>query len=293
MKRHIGKILAGVALSSALAACATPPGVHRRTAQAVTQGVVIGTVTFDGKTEALRYVYVPVRPVANPDGDAIPNAPATRVVLTSRPLDGDALAAIAADHWNGDARIRGAVVDIASDSRWEAKFLSMAGFDGTYGITSSGGTATVTDGRVRGRIALSNQNERGIRELKVSFNAGVTSAERTTRESAALIGRWHIADWTQSNNGHRHTGDFDIERNEDGVVAQARIHTDGADYIAEEAFDVRFDGDAVHLFGVVDPEARWTADAMTLRFDGRKGELAGDAVDDGGAGGILRLVRSR
>ena len=56
---------------------------------------------------------------------------------------------------------------------------------------------------------------------------------------------------------------------------------------------IGFDGDAVHLFGVVDPEARWTADAMTLRFDERKGELAGDVVDDGGAGGSLRLVRAR
>lgn len=85
----------------------------------------------------------------------------------------------------------------------------------------------------------------------------------------------------------RHSGEIDA------VVANARIRAEGADYVADELFDVRIKGTTASLLGGVDPDARWTADSTTLRLDTAKGELAGMTVDDSGASGTVRFARAR
>jgi hypothetical protein len=275
-----GTIACAVSLL-ALTGCALPPArsSHDR---AASQGVVIGTVTIGARADSLAYVYVDAPAAVPAEAQSHDDSGRTRVVLTNKPLSAADLARLREATWPGNDRVRGVLIDIGADSKWETQFIEPSGLTGTYGFTSSGGKAGVADGRVRGRIAVSNQNEAGVRAMRVSFDAATGAGSALDADRArALAGRWRIAHWIGAK-GQVHSGDFEFARQQGKTVARARIATAGTSYVADELFEVDANGEAVQLFGVVDPDARWVADELTLTLDSTRNKLSGTVRDTGG-----------
>lgn len=269
-------ILVAIAFASllTLAGCASQSARTTQDAPAP-HGVAIGTVTLGDKAEPLTYVYVRA-PEAKHESDK------TRVVLTNKPLSAKDLAELQAGTWTGGDRIRGALVDFGADAEWDAQFIEPSGLTGRYGITSSGGKVGAADGRVWGRIAVSNQNESGMRSLRASFNAALDGESASDASSArALAGTWRIARWI-GDKGQVHSGDLVFTKTSGGIVARARIATAGTSYVADELFEVEPSATSVRLFGVVDPDAHWVADDIVLALDATGNQLSGRAKDVGG-----------
>lgn len=271
-------VLTGVLLTS----CTISPPSHDRGGDS--QGIVKGSLTVNGKAEELRYVYARQLPLE--EGTAAH----TRVVLSEGALTDEVFGQIASDHWGGGA-VGGVVVDIGTDSKWNARFMTAFGLQDTYGFTSSGGDVKVESGRARGRIALSNQSDTGIRAFRVSFNVPLEArqVDLTKNQQKQLMDRWRIDDWRGSK-GEKYVGEMEFVRRGKRLIANATIRYEKNEPITE-TFDVVTDGDRVKLFGIVDPDARWIADNLDLKLDGDV--LSGVGIDDQGNAASVRFRRDR
>ena len=277
-----------VLFGAMLAGCAsTPPRLQ--SADDELHGVVIGTYSIGGKSKQFEYVYAQAT-----SGDKAESAGTTRVVLAARALSSGTLSQIFADAWTGEPAAEGIVVDIGADSSWEARFMTRDGLHDTFGITSSGGEAVIEGDRARGRIALSNQSDAGLRVFRASFNAGLHATEPSAPSialAASLAGVWRIEAW-KTEDGHAYGGEIDIVRvGRNRLRGHAIIRYDADGTRIEETFDGFVDGEVVRMFGVVDPDAKWIADSLVLRMEGAA--LSGESRDEIGKAAAVRLRKAR
>jgi hypothetical protein len=266
-------------VASFLSACATAPTLAL---DGDSNGVVVGSLSTDGKAEPLKHVYA--RRLPQKDDGTIP----IRVILSPEMLTRQVLDQISRDAWAG-GEAKGFVIDIGADSKWSARFMTSWGLQDTFGFTSSGGEAKVDEGRARGRIALSNQGDAGIRAFRVSFDIPVEISDVETNSAVKeLAGHWRIDTWTATN-GDKYDGDLEIFRRGRGMIGTAMIRSDKYGVVTE-SFDVSVEGNFLRLYGVVDPDAHWIADTFTL--EAQPDKLTGLWVDGTGNSGPVSFSRS-
>jgi hypothetical protein len=88
------------------------------------------------------------------------------------------------------------------------------------------------------------------------------------------------------------SGRLNVERAEDGLtVGSANIVDDSGNVVAKEIFDIRAEEDGVAMFGVVDPDGAWMAEAIDLHSSGSN--WVGEGEDEAGETATVQLRRSQ
>lgn len=299
-------LLAGLVLISS--ACST--NAVKKVNSAAT-GVVAGTLTIDGTSTRLQYVYALEHVASRVDLDRLGlrhgetiEKDVINVVLVNQPLTAEIVNDIVGDKPQIPANLIGLLftIDPTRDYHWESQFLVNAGRVSLFGYTSSGGDAPrVEEGRIKAKLALTNQDAVHQRAFLLSFDAPLSiegsaweqglltdygsascGSERFMDEYKKKIpGRWATESW-HGESGMMTGGTLDVhqEVGEKQFLGTFHFVVNELKLAIDEEVVIDCVDSKVHVRGAVIPETRWAAD--TLVFDLQANRLVGTGTDEVG-----------
>jgi hypothetical protein len=308
--------LAAVILASfslMLAACSVSP---MRTSISAPTGVVAGSVTIDGTATRLRYVYARGHAASHVDierlglhhGETIENG-VISVLLSNTPVSAELANDIVGDAATIPANLIGILmtIDPSRENHWESQFLVNSERVSLFGYTTTGGEhPVVEDGRIKAKLALTNQDAIHRRTFLFAFDspllwvgedwdADVLAYDQAPCGSAlyfdaykkAMPGRWATESW-HGESGIPTNGMLTVNEKVGEEQFLGTFHfiveSETAEFDEEvviECLDSR-----IHIRGAVVPETRWAADTMDFDLDGSR--LVGTGKDE--AGRSLKVV---
>jgi len=160
---------------------AAKPRTEQATKKAIAtpRGVVVGTLTLNGKVIKLRYIYARRRVAPPPDDVRLhmsgekPKGGVVDVIVTNQPLSEDILTRIQENKYHGSDKVRGIdlIIESSGEHSWVTYFLLQSGTVPQGGMTDSRGAPKIENGRIRGKIEYKNEDVLDVRTYSISFDA--------------------------------------------------------------------------------------------------------------------------
>lgn len=274
-------------------------------------GVVAGTLTIDGKTTSLKYVYAREHAATRVDIDRLDlrhgetlEKNVISVLLSNQSLSSQLVNDITGDSARIPSNLIGVLltIDPSRSYHWESQFLANSERISFFGYTTTGGEApSVEAGRVKAKLALTNQDAIHQRAFLFSFDAplsrdwsaweqgllstfdgsGCGSARLFDEYKKAMPGRWVTESW-RGESGFLTGGMLTVHEQVGGAQFLGTFHfvVDEVKLVVDEEVVIDCVESKIHVRGAVVPETRWAAD--TLVFDLQKNRLVGTGKDEAG-----------
>jgi hypothetical protein len=304
-------VLASVAFI--LPACSTNP--TKRVVSAPT-GVVAGSITLDGKPTSLGYVYarghaarrVDIERLGLHNGETIENG-VISVLLSNTPVPSERVNDIVGDTTTIPPNLIGVLltIDPSREYHWESQFLVDSERISLFGYTTTGGEApTVEDGRIKAKLALTNQDAIHQRAFLVAFDSplsrdgenwdgAVRAYDQASCGSAlyfgaykkAMHGRWASESWLGTSGiSTKATLTVDEEVGDDQFLGSFHFVVEGVGAEFDEQVVIDCVDSTVRVRGAVVPGIRWAADLLDFDLQGNR--LVGTGKDE--AGRTMKVV---
>lgn len=275
-------------------------------------GVVAGTLTIDGKPTSLRYVYTREHAARKVDIDRLGlrhgetiDSNVISVILSNEPISGELIDGIADDTAKVPASLIGIflTIDPSRAYHWESQFLVNSERISLFGYTTTGGDSPrIDDGRIRAKLALTNQDAIHQRAFLIAFDSPLSlegtawtpgfvgtsyaascgAASLFEEYKKAMPGRWVAESWPEQN-GISTKATLTVHEEVGGEQFLGTFHfvvSDGRPDI-EEQVSIDCVDSKVHIRGAVIPQTPWAADSFVLELHG-KNRLVGTGRDEVG-----------
>ncbi len=297
-------LLAGLVLMTS--ACST--NAVRKVNSAAT-GVVAGNLTIDGTPTRMQYVYALEHVATRVDIDRLGlrhgetiEKDVISVVLANQPLTAEIINDIVGDTTRIPAGLIGLLftIDPTRGYHWESQFLANAERISLFGYTSSGGDAPrIEVGRIKAKLALTNQDAVHRRGFLLSFDAPLSiegsawehgllteyggspcgSARFVEAYRKEMPGRWATETW-RGESGMMASATLDVrqEIGEKQFLGTLHFVVNEFKLGIDEEVVIDCADSKVHVRGAVIPETRWAAD--TLVFELQENRLVGTGKDE-------------
>jgi len=277
------------------------------------RGTVVGTVTLEGKTIKLGYIYAQRREALPEDaqrfglkeGETL-DAGVVDLIATDQPITQDMIDAIPVNKYNGsDLRGVWLLLDLSNQHSSADYFLVTAGAlptgSGTVMISTQG-NAQIEHGKLTGKLESRVQEVSTVKAYSILFDTPLhispyrTSALPASEETlnnlqTVLPGTWVIARWW-AENGSATKGALSIDQKTNGNewTGVFRFPVSKGQEV-EESVAITLRGPRIHFEGSVAPGINWYPDTLDLELRGDL--LIGSSRDTAGtsANVVLRKVQ--